>query len=82
MSIAFCAMDSLLLQFGHGLEDDACCGMRCVWAPVDTGDQEKALELSFKELPFHVVDKGGVDGRTRAARIKTGRSRRTTAKKH
>jgi hypothetical protein len=24
-------------------------------APVDTGDQEKALELSFKELPFHVV---------------------------
>jgi hypothetical protein len=40
---------------GHGLEDDACCGMRCVWAPVDTGDQEKALELSFKELPFHVV---------------------------
>jgi hypothetical protein len=55
MSIAFCAMDSLLLQSGHGLEDDACCGMRCVWAPVDTGDQEKALELSFKELPFHVV---------------------------
>ncbi len=55
MSIVFCAMDSLLLQSGHGLEDDACCGMRCVWAPVDTGDQEKALELSFKELPFHVV---------------------------
>ena len=25
-------------------------------------------------------DKGGVDGRTREARIKTGRSRRTTAK--
>ena len=58
MSIVFCAMDSLLLQSRHGLEDNACCGMRCVRAPMDTGDQEKAPELSVEELPFHAMGQG------------------------
>ena len=39
------------IQWAHGLEDNASCGMRRLRAQVDTGDREPA-ELPVEEVPL------------------------------
>jgi hypothetical protein len=51
------------------------CGHR--WIP----ETENPPNCPSKKCRSTLWDKGGVDGRTREARIKAGRSRRTTVKK-
>jgi hypothetical protein len=52
------------------------CGHK--WIP----ETENPRNCPQKECRSMLWNKGGVDGRTREARIKAGRSRSTTTKKH
>ena len=52
------------------------CGHR--WIP----ETENPPNCPSKKCRSTLWNKGGVDGRTREARIKTGRSRKTAIKKH
>ena len=49
-----------------------------LWIP----ETQNPSNCPSKKCRSTLWDKGGVDGRTRLARIKTGRSRRNTAKKN
>jgi hypothetical protein len=51
------------------------------WNDEQIPETENPPNCPSKKCRSTLWNKGGIDGRTREARIKTGRSRRTTAKK-
>jgi hypothetical protein len=67
-----------LLRRGSDSKDRVCdvCGHR--WIP----ETENPPHCSSKKCRSALWNKGGVDGRTREARIKAGRSRKRATKKH
>jgi hypothetical protein len=50
-------VDRILLYLQDGLEEDAGCGVRRVWAQVDTGIGEPA-KLPIQEMPLDAMGQG------------------------